>query len=375
MKISVERNQFLKALSHGQSVVERKTTIPILSHVLLQAEGDTLTLTTTDMDLALVESVPAFVQTPGSLTLSAQMLFDIVRKLPEGIQIELTMNEETGQVNLKGGKTRFNLSYLPATQFPKLTQDELPHSFKLSVETLRYLIDRAKFAMLVDDNRYYLNGIYFHCHEQGDKKVFRSVATDGHRLACIEAPIPEGAENIPGIIVGRKTLLEVRKLLEEQATEVTVSLSANRVEFKLPTATLRSRLIDATYPNYEEGIPTENDRSVIVDAKEFSAAIDRIATVAIDKDKSKFIKFSVCDNTLTLSAASNDIGDGLEELAVDYPSTQQIDIGFNARYLLDVAQQINDDEAQILLYQDEHPAIIKGINDQNSLFVVMPVRI
>lgn len=375
MKISVERNQFLKALSHGQSVVEKRTTIPILSHVLLHAEEGTLTLTTTDMDLALVESIPAMVATPGSITVSATMLFDIVRKLPDGAQIELCLNSENGQVAIHSGKTKFNLSSLPATQFPKLTQDELPFSFTMTCEALRRLIDRAKFAMLTDDSRYYLNGIYFHTHGEEGSKVYRSVATDAHRLACIDMPLPEGAGEVPGIIVGRKTLTEVRKLLEEQLTDVIVSLSPNRVEFKLPTATLSSRLIDATYPNYEEAIPLDNDKPIILDAKAFAAAIDRVATVAHDKDKVKIIKFSVCDNTLTLSAASSAIGDGMEEIAVDYPFDTTIEIGFNARYLLDVAQQIDDDEAEILLSEGGAPAIIKGITDKEALFVIMPVRI
>lgn len=375
MKISIERNQFLKALSHGQSVVERRTTIPILGHVLLHAQEGLLTLTTTDMDLALVESIPAFVETAGSLTVSAQMLFEIVRKLPDGVQVELSLNEENGQVTLRAGKSRFNLLSLPATQFPKLTQDELPYSFTLPMESLRYLIDRAKFAMLSDDTRYYLNGIYFHAHDVNEQKVFRSVATDAHRLACIEIPLPPGAEEIPGVIVGRKTLLEIRKLLEEQEAEVTIHLSDTRVEFRLPTATLSSRVIDGTYPDYELAIPTGNDKPIILDSKAFAAAIDRVATVACDKDKVKIIKFSACDNLLTLSAASSELGDGVEEMAVDFPFDQPVEIGFNARYLLDVAQQIGDDEAEMLLANGDSPAILKGMNDSNSLFVIMPVRI
>lgn len=375
MKFAVERGDFLKALAHGGSVVEKRTTVPILSHVLIQAEDSQLHLTTTDMDLALVESIPAVVETPGSITVSAHMLLEIVRKLPDGVKIEATLNQANDQLTLKAGKSRFNIATLPAEQFPKLTQNDLPFSFKLTAEKLRYLIDRSRFAMSTEETRYFLNGIYFHAHEVNGQKVFRSVATDAHRLACIEVPVPEGAESIPGIIVGRKTITEIRKLINDEnpEAEITISLSPQRVEFKLPQATLSSRLVDGTYPDYEQAIPKGNDKPVIVDAKDFAKAVDRVATVTTDK--LPVIKISVAKNKLTLVAASSELGDATEEMEVDFPFDHSIEIGFNANYLVDITSQIGDEAAEILLSDGSAPAIIKGINDKEALFVLMPMRV
>jgi DNA polymerase III subunit beta len=372
MKLTVDRSAFLKALSHGQSVVERRTTIPILSNVLLIATPMGLSLITTDTDLALIESVPAIVTEPGSTTVSAQMLFDIVRKLPEGSTIELTLISETGQLHLKGGRSQFNLSCLPPEDFPQIAQGELPFHFTLPTATFKKLLDRAKFAMSTEETRYYLNGIHFHIMEKDGKKILRSVATDAHRLAFIEVPLPSGAENMPGIIVGRKTITEVRKLIDDPSVEVSISLSPTRIEFAFENAVLSSRLIDATYPEYEKAIPMANDKTAIVDAKTFAAAVDRVATVS--NDKVRTIKMNLGNNMLTLSAASHDQGNATEEMPVDFPHTP-IEIGFNARYLLDIAQQIEEDEAQVVLGNGEAPAIIKGMTDQEATYVLMPMRV
>jgi DNA polymerase III subunit beta len=373
MKLTIDRSVFLKALSHGQSVVEKRTTIPILSHVLLHAKENALHLTSTDMDLALIETIPAAVEHSGSITVSAHMLFEVVRKLPENSTIELSLNQENGQLTLKAGRSRFNLSTLPAEDFPQLTQDDLPHDFTLPAATLKRLIDRARFAMSVEDTRYYLNGIYLHSHTQSGRKVLRSVATDAHRLACIQAALPEGVEDIPGVIIGRKTVTEIRKLLDETEGNVTVKLSATRVEFALENATLSSRLIDGAYPDYEQAIPKNNDKPLIVDAKAFAAAVDRVATVAADK--LRIVKMSVSNNSMTLSAASHELGSATEEVAVDFPHQTPIEIGFNAKYLLDIAQQIGDEEAQIMLADSTSPALIQSMNDQDALFVLMPMRV
>jgi DNA polymerase III subunit beta len=373
MKLTIDRSAFLKALSHGQSVVERRTTVPILSNVLLSATPMGLSLITTDTDLALIETVSAIVTEPGTTTVSAQMLFEIVRKLPEGSTIELAFLPETGQLNLKGGRSRFNLSCLPAEDFPQLAQGELPYNFSLPIATFKKLFDRTKFAMSTEETRYYLNGIHLHTMEHNGHKILRSVATDAHRLAYIEIPLPEGAENIPGIIIGRKTIMEARKLVDDTTAEVSIALSPTRIEFAFENAVLSSRLIDATYPEYEKAIPMGNDKIAIVDAKAFAAAVDRVATVS--NDKVRAIKVNLNNNSLTLSAASHDLGNAVEEMPVDFPHEAPVEIGFNARYLLDIAQQIDEDEALVVLLNGDAPAIIKGINDQEATYVLMPMRV
>lgn len=373
MKLKIDRSTFLKALSHGQSVVERRNTVPILGHVLLKAENDCLRLTTTDMDLALVETITATVETPGSTTVSAQMLFDIVRKLPDSAEIDLSLNDDNGQLTLKAGRSRFSLSSLPAEQFPQLTQDDLPHTLDIDAEMLRRLIDRAKFAMSTEDTRYYLNGIYLHIIERKGQTILRSVATDAHRLACIEVQLPGNTDNIPGVIIGRKSVTELRKLLDNVDGPLKIRLSATRIEFDLPNATLSSRLIDGAYPDYEQAIPQANDKPLILDAKAFASAVDRVATVV--SDKIRVIKMNVTNNSLTLSANSHELGSATEEMQVDFASTTPIEIGFNAKYLLDIAQQIGEDEAHIMLADGNSPAIIRSLNDQDAMYVLMPMRV
>jgi DNA polymerase-3 subunit beta len=333
-----------------------------------------LHLTTTDTDIALVEAVPATVKEPGATTVSAHMLFDIVRKFPENEPIEMTLIPETGQLKVNCGRSRFNLSCLAADDFPQLNQGVLPHRFVLPAATFKKLLDGAKFAMSVEETRYYLNGIHFHAMERDGTRLLRSVATDAHRLAFVEIPLPEGAEDMPGIIVGRKTVTEVRKLIDDSTTEVTISLSPTRIEFAFESAVLSSRLIDATYPEYERAIPVGNDKTAIVNAKAFANAIDRVATVSTN-DKLRGIKVSLKENALILSAASHDLGDADEEMAVDFPHDVPLEIGFNARYLLEIAQNIHEDEAQVILASGDAPAIIKGVTNQDATYVLMPMRV
>jgi len=373
MKLTIDRSVFLKALSHGQSVVERRTTVPILSHVLLSATPMGLSLMTTDMDLALIETIPAVVEQPGSTTVSVHMLSDIVRKFQEGTTVELTLLPETGQLNLKGGRSRFNLSCLPVEDFPQLTQGELPHHFSLPIPTLKKLLDRSKIAMSTEETRYYLNGIHLHVMDHHGQKTLRAVATDAHRLAYVEIPLPQGAENMPEVIIGRKTITGVRRLADDAKQDVTIALSPTRIEFAFEKAVLSSRLIDATYPEYAKAIPVGNDKTAIVNAKAFANAVDRVATVS--NDKIRAIKVSLSNNTLTLSAASHDLGDATEEMTVDFPHDQLVEIGFNAYYLLEIAQQIDEDEAQVVLGNGEAPAIIKGMTDQEATYILMPMRV
>jgi DNA polymerase-3 subunit beta len=373
MNLTVDRNVFLKALSHGQSVVERRTTIPVLSHVLLNATPEGLNLTTTDTDLTLVETVPAVVKTEGATTVAAHMLFDIVRKLPEGASVELNLLPETGQMTLKAGRSRFTLSCLPADDFPQLSQGVLPYRFSLPTQTFKKILDRTKFAMSTEETRYYLNGIYFHTVENAGQKVLRAVATDAHRLAYMEVPLPSGAEDIPGIIISRKTITEVRKLMDEATAQVIISLSASRIEFTFESAVLSSRLIDATYPEYQKAIPQNNTKTAIINAKDFADAVDRVATIS--SDKAKAIKVNLAGNNLTLSAASHDLGSAVEEMAVDFTPDAVVEIGFNARYLLDIAQQIDEDEAQLFLADGDSPAIFEGMTKKEATYILMPMRV
>jgi DNA polymerase-3 subunit beta len=372
MKLTIERAALLKALGHVQSVVERRNTIPILANVLIEAAKDKISLTATDMDIAIVETVPGEVARAGTTTVQAHTLYDIVRKLPEGSQVGLETVGDKGQVSLRAGRSSFALAALPAEDFPKMTGGELPHSFELSVSDLRNLIDRTRFAISTEETRYYLNGIYFHAATSGGVKVLRAVATDGHRLARMEMPLPAGAEKIPGIIVPRKTVTELRKLLDETQGSVAVALSDTRVRFSLENAVLTSKLIDGTFPDYERVIPTGNDKIMEVRREDFAAAVDRVSTISTDK--SRAVKLSIAKGQLTLSATSPDAGSASEEIEVRYTAAP-IEIGFNSRYLLDITQQIEGEGARFAMADAGSPTLVTDAADQSALYVLMPMRV
>ena len=371
MKLTIERAALLKSLNHVQSVVERRNTIPILSNVKIEGSSGRVSFNATDMDLDIVEAVPADVARPGATTASAHTLFDIVRKLPEGSQVELEQSGD-GQLTLRSGRSKFVLASLPVDDYPVMSGGDLPHSFTLAAEELNNLIDRTRFAISSEETRYYLNGIYLHAASSAGVSVLRAVATDGHRLARVEVPLPEGAAGIPGVIVPRKTVVELRKLLEESDLDVTVSLSESKIRFAFDSVTLTSKLIDGTFPDYERVIPADNDKVLEVDCKIFSHAVDRVS--AISTEKSRAIKLAVDKGGITLSASSPENGSAVEELEAAYDS-QPIEIGFNSRYLLEILAQIEGDAARFAMADSGSPTVVREVTDSSAVYVLMPMRV
>jgi DNA polymerase-3 subunit beta len=372
MKLTIERSTLLKALAHVQSVVERRNTIPILSNVLLDAQKSRLLLTATDMDIAIVESVEADVARSGAVTVPAHTLYDIVRKLSEGSQVGIEAIADKGQVALRAGRSSFALASLPPGDFPHMAGSDLPHQFELASAELKGLIDKTRFAISTEETRYYLNGIYLHAGQSSGIGVLRAVATDGHRLARVEMALPTGADGIPGVILPRKTVIELHKLITETDATVQVSLSESRVRFTIGEMTLTSKLIDGTFPDYERVIPAGNDKVMEVDRVEFTAAVDRVATISTDK--SRAVKLSLGKNQLTLTASSPDAGNAEEEITVRYAGPP-IEIGFNARYLLDIAEQIEGEGARFRMADAAAPTLVEDIADQSALYVLMPMRV
>jgi DNA polymerase-3 subunit beta len=371
MKLIIERAALLKSLGHVQSVVERRTTIPILSNVLLRAEEGSLALTATDMDLEIVETVPVEVQTAGATTAPAHTLYDIVRKLPDGSQVEFTHDTGNQTLTLRAGRSRFQLGTLPVEDFPTMAGGELPHEFSLASEDLRGLVDRTRFAISTEETRYYLNGIYFHAANE-DTPMLRAVATDGHRLARVEMALPLGAEEIPGVIVPRKTVGELRKLIDDTNEDVRIALSDAKIRFAFGSIVLTSKLIDGTFPDYERVIPAGNDKVMEVEADVFADAVDRVSTIATEK--SRAIKLSLAEGNLTLSATSAEQGSATEELEVSYDA-DPIEIGFNARYLLDITHQIEGDGARFIMADASAPTVIRDVADASAVYVLMPMRV
>jgi len=369
MKFTIERADLLKSLGHVQSVVERRNTIPILSNVRIDAGEGRLSLNATDMDLDIIDQVKADVMTPGATTAPAHTLYDIVRKLPDGSQVEFNGD---GQLTLSSGRSRFTLTCLPTDDFPVMSGGDLPNAFSLPATELRDLIDRTRFAISTEETRYYLNGIYLHAAERDGVQVLRAVATDGHRLASVEGALPSGADGMPGVILPRKTVVELRKLIEETLDDVSVELSETKVRFTFDGVTLTSKLIDGTFPDYERVIPSGNDKELVVNCKTFAEAVDRVS--AISSEKSRAIKLALKTNVLVLSASSPDQGSAVEELEVDY-NGDELEIGFNSRYLLDITHQIEGDSARFTLADAASPTILSETDDASAVYVLMPMRV
>ncbi|HKC04098.1 MAG TPA: DNA polymerase III subunit beta [Sphingomicrobium sp.] len=367
MKATIERATLLKSLGHVQSVVERRNTIPILSNVLIEARDDgSIRLMATDLDLQVDESVPANVTQAGATTLSAHTLFDIIRKLPEGSQVELSAAEGKMQVN--AGRSRFSLSTLPRDDFPVIAEGELPTRFELPAATLRQIIEKTRFAISTEETRYYLMGIFLHLVDD----QLRAAATDGHRLARVTVAKPDGADGMPDVIVPRKAVAELYRLLEEVEGTVEVSLSPTKIRFGLGSAVLTSKLIDGTFPDYNRVIPTANDKLLKLDPKSFSAGVDRVSTIA--SEKTRAVKMSVDRDKITLSVTSPENGVATEEIPADYGS-DGLEIGFNARYLLDILGEIDGDTVEVHLADAAAPTLLRENDKSNALYVLMPMRV
>ncbi|MFA7439523.1 MAG: DNA polymerase III subunit beta [Sphingomonadaceae bacterium] len=368
MKLLVERANVLKALGHVQSVVERRNTIPILSNVLLSAEGDGLKLMATDLDLQVVEEVPANVETAGATTVSAHTLYDIIRKIPDGAQV--TLDASGPRMSVVAGRARFQLQTLPREDFPVIGESELPVNFSMPAETLRTLIDKTRFAISTEETRYYLNGIFLHA--PAGQQTLRAVATDGHRLARYELPLPAGAADMPDIIIPRKCVAEVRKLLDERDEDIGISLSAARIRFQIGGAVLTSKLIDGTFPDYSRVIPTGNDRILKIDPATLAEGVDRVTAIA--SEKTRAVKLSLDQDRVTLSVTSPENGTASEDIPADY-AAGALDVGFNSRYLLDILQQIDSDEVEVHLADAVAPTLIREVSQAEALYVLMPMRV
>jgi DNA polymerase-3 subunit beta len=396
MKVTLERAALLKSLGHVYRVVERRTTIPILSNILVRAAPGSLTLKATDLDIEVTESLPADVGQPGATTLPAHVLHEIIRKLPDGSQVTLEMTGDATQLTLRSGRSRFQLQCLPESDFPDLAAGELSHTFKLPAGQLKQLIEKTQFAISTDEtrynlngvffdpsdtvtrmvatdgHRYYLNGIFMHTMEVEGRPVLRVVSTDGHRLARVEVPAPAGSADMPGIIVPRKAVSEIQKLIEDPNTDVLLELSATKIRITFGDVVLTSKLIDGTFPDYARVIPTGNDKYLTVEKGPFAAAVDRVSTISSERGRA--VKLAIADGKLTLSVNNPDSGSATEELDVDYTAAP-IDIGFNARYLLDITAQLDNDTALLKLADSGSPTLVQDREGASALYVLMPMRV
>lgn len=371
MKLSIERADLLKAVSQAQSVVERRNTIPILANVLIEAEGDLARFRATDLDIEVVETAPAQILSAGAVTVNAVTLHEIIRKLPDGALVQLSA--APGEpLDVNAGRSHFRLQSLPREDFPVMASADYSANFSARAGMLRRLFDKSKFAISTEETRYYLNGVYMHVADGPDGALLRCVATDGHRLARIDADLPAGANEMPGVIVPRKTVGELRKLLDNDEDEIAVSVSETKIRFATPSITLTSKVIDGTFPDYARVIPANNERRLEVDASEFAKAVDRVATVS--SERTRAVKLAMGEDKLVLSVNSPESGAAEEELAVAY-GDEQLEIGFNAKYLLEIASQVDRENAVFMFNTSGDPTLMREGNDPSAVYVVMPMRV
>ena len=372
MRVILERSNLLKSLNHVHRVVERRNTIPILSNVLLSADGASLEMKATDLDLEVTEATAANVEQGGATTVPAHLLYDIVRKLPEGAEVMLKTDESGASMSVVSGRSNFKLQCLPQADFPELSAGSFSHIFRMDSQALKNLIERTQFAISTEETRYYLNGIYLHVHEAGGQLKLRAVATDGHRLARAEMEAPAGAEGMPGVIIPRKTVSELQKLVDDPDVKVTVELSETKMRFTIGSVVLTSKLIDGTFPDYERVIPSGNDKKLTIDRESFAAAVDRVSTISSERGRA--VKLSIADGQVTLTVNNPDSGSATEEIPADYDA-DPLEIGFNAKYLLDVAGQLGSGDARFMLADAGSPTLIQDTSDDQTLYVLMPMRV
>ena len=372
MRVTIERSNLLKSLGHVHRVVERRNTIPILSNVLLRADKNELHLKATDLDLEIFEKASAMVEQAGGTTVPAHMLHDIVRKLPEGSEVQLASEPDGNAISITAGRSRFSLQMLPDTDFPDITAGDFSHAFNLPATALKALIDHTQFAISTEETRYYLNGIYFHTVEDDGKMVLRAVATDGHRLARAQCEAPDGSTGMPGIIIPKKAVGEIQKLVEDPDTIVNVEVSDTKIRLTVGQVVLTSKLIDGTFPDYNRVIPEGNDKELKMDRLSFAQAVDRVSTISSERGRA--VKLALSDGQIVLSVNNPESGSATEELAVEY-SSEPLEIGFNSRYLLDISSQLSGEEAIFMLSDPGSPTLIRDSSGSGALYVLMPMRV
>ena len=371
MKISVEKNNIFKSLSHVQNIVEKKNTIPVLSNILIEAKKNTLVLSATDMDISITETLNCNVIEEGSITVSAHTLYDIIRKLPDGNEIEFIANEGK-MFSIRSGKSKFSLSCLPKEDFPIIEIANLKSELSIESKKLLNLIEKTRFAISNEETRYFLNGIYFHKRNINNKECLCIVATDGHRLAKIDFDTGENISEIPGVIIPRKTIGELIKLLTDFSGTVKINLDANKIIFFVDKSILISKLIDGSFPDYQKVIPINNTNIMLVKRNDFCLAVDRVSTIA--NERSPAIKFKLLKNIMNMTSVDSDHGLATEDIVTEY-SGNEMEVGFNSKYILEMINNLDDDKITLSFNDASSPVIATEQSNPDLIYVLMPMRV
>ena len=368
MKFTIEKTTLFKSLSHVQSIVEKKSTLPILSHILMEAKDENLILSATDMDISIKEKIKCNIIEEGSTTVSAHTLYDIIRKISDSSEIEIISNNGK-LLSLRAGKSKFSLGCLPKEDFPIIEIGDLESKLFIESPTLLKLIDKTRFAVSNEETRYFLNGIYFHINKSNQLSI---VATDGHRLAKFDLNLKDKADDIPGVIIPKKTVNELHKLLIDFNDSIKIKLNSNKIVFFIGESILISKLIDGNFPDYKRVIPKDNNNFLKVNRQEFSLAVDRVSTIT--SDKSPVIKLKLLKNIMNLSSVNSENGTATEDIETEYSGTE-IEIGFNSKYILEMINNLEDEDITLNFKDSSSPVIAKEESNQDLVYVLMPMRV
>ena len=371
MKFKISRSLFFKTLSHLQGIVDKKNSLPILANILIEAKDNSLILSSTDMDISIIEKISCSVTENGATTINSQILYDIVRKIDEDNEIEIISNNGK-LLTLRSNGSRFSLACLPKEDYPIIEQDNSGVDIILNSKILFKLIDKTKFAISNEETRYFLNGLYFNITNEDNKKIVTLVGTDGHRLAKFSHEIDGEIDQVSGVIIPKKTIYELSKLLSEIDGDVKISISSNKIVFKIEDIIFISKLIDGSFPDYKRVIPTDNTNILKINRDKLLSAVDRVSTIA--NEKSPVIKFKLLENILNLNTINNESSSASEDLTISYKG-EEIEIGFNSKYIMDIVNNLDDTEISINLKNNTSPVIAQEKSNNNLVYVLMPMRV
>ncbi len=369
MKFSVNQQDLQEALNYCQGVIEKRSTLPILSNILLDAQNSKLIITATDLDLIFIHKLENIdIKEEGKTTTTSSIMYDIVRKFESGKKINLTLTDSS-KLHLESEKSIFNLNCIGASEFPLTDENFDNGEFSIKSKQLLKLLNKCKFSVSNDETRHYLSGIYFHQTEVEDKNYLTAVATDSHRMSISKIKLDQKI-NFEPIILPKKTIFQLCSLLDSYDGDVKISNLKSKIKFELKNSILISKLIDGKFPNYIQVIPKNNKKKLEIELKLFLDSVDRVASVSLDKKDG--VKFNLTKDTLDLSVNNTNSGDGKETLAVKFD--HDLEISFNSRYLIDVASQLDGNKIDLFFNDTGSPALIKDPGDFDSIYVVMPMK-
>ncbi len=371
MKFQISKDVIYKSISHLQGIVDKKNTLPVLSNILIEAKNNSLILSSTDMDISIVEKLNCNILEDGATTINSQIFYDIVRKLDDNAEIEIISNDGK-LLTLRASGSRFSLACLPKEDFPIIDQSSGGTNLKINSKVLYKLIDKTKFAISNEETRYFLNGLYFNVFNEDTKTEVTLVGTDGHRLAKFSHQIDQKIDQISGVIIPKKTIYELSKLLSDLDEEIEIIISSNKIIFLINNLVFVSKLIDGSFPDYKRVIPTENNNIVEINREKLLSAVDRVSTIA--NEKSPVIKFKLIKNILNLNTINNENSTATEDLSLDYDG-DEFEIGFNSKYIMDIVNNLEDEIISLNFKDESSPILAKEKSNSKLTYVLMPMRV